>query len=62
LSLTTARQTAIHEGAQMIPFPLMTIWMWFQILEASPNLAFVPHRRRRQQRCDLLATRPFEGG
>ena len=24
----------------MIPFPLMTIWMWFQILEASPNSGF----------------------
>jgi hypothetical protein len=41
---------AIPEGAQMILFPLMNIWMWFRILEASPNLAFVPRRRRRQQR------------
>jgi hypothetical protein len=32
----------------MILFPLMTIWMWFQILEASPNLAFVPDRRKRR--------------
>jgi hypothetical protein len=41
---------AIPEGAQMILFPLMTIWMWFQILDASPNLAFVPGRRGRRQR------------
>jgi hypothetical protein len=34
----------------MILFPLINIWMWFRILEVSPNLAFVPHRRRRRQR------------
>ena len=41
----------------MILFPLMTIWMWFQILQASPNLAFVPHRRERKRPCSLIA--PF---
>jgi hypothetical protein len=38
------------QGAQMILFPLMTTWMWFQVFKASPLLAFVPRRREHQQR------------
>ena len=46
----------------MILFPLMTSWMWFQIVRASPLPSFVPRRGGHQQRSDLAATRPFEGG
>jgi hypothetical protein len=34
----------------MMLFPLLTIWIWFQVLKTSLNLAFVPHRRERKQR------------
>jgi hypothetical protein len=29
-------QTAMREGLQMILFPLIATWMWFQIFTASP--------------------------
>jgi hypothetical protein len=39
-----------QEVAQMILFPLMTAWMWFQMFEASSLPVFVPHRQGQRQR------------
>jgi hypothetical protein len=36
LSLTILWQVQNPRGAQMILFPLVTAWMWFQIFTVSP--------------------------
>jgi hypothetical protein len=49
-------------AAQMILFPLMTAWMWFQIFTASPLLSSgLPVEETFDADISLLSV-PFEGG
>ena len=43
----------------MILFPLMTTWMWFEIVRASPLLDFVTSHQEHRQRRDFVPTRPI---
>ena len=49
LNLTISPANGNPRGAQMILFPLMTTWMWFQILAAS---LLPSSRRSRAENCD----------
>jgi hypothetical protein len=50
------------QGAQMILFPLITTWMWFQTFETSSIPSFVSRRRGHQHAEVSWRTVAFEGG
>jgi hypothetical protein len=50
------------QGAQMILFPLIMTWMWFQTLNTSSIPTFVSRRRGHQHAEVSWRTVAFEGG
>ena len=45
------------QGAQMILFPLIMTWMWFQIFQDTSIPSFVSRRRGHQQRWGIVMNR-----